>query len=131
MGFWENSWNCFLKKIPANFQKRFFWQSFHRMGPNWYYYLRSLKKLEIWGLQQNYMGVFGKEFHRFQNCFNWQSFCRMIFKHSNGENAQNFSEGSNFFSLSCKNRRIFWKSLIFLKNWCIYQICSRRRPIFL
>ena len=116
MRFWENSWNCFLKKIPANIQKRFFRQSFYRMGLNWYYYLRTLKKLELWGLLQNYMGVFGKEFHRFQSRFNWQNFCSMIFKHPNGKKAQNFSEVSNFSFFSGKTEGFFEKNLIFWKT---------------
>ena len=119
--FWENSWNFFLKKIPTKFQKRFFWQSFYRMGRNWYYYLRSLKKVEIWGLQQNYMGVFGKEFHRFQNCFNWQSFSRMIFKHSNGENAQNFSEVLTFFLFPAKTGGFFEKAWFIQKTGAYFK----------
>ena len=116
MHFGENSWNCFLKKTPANIQKRFFRQSFYRMGLNWYYYLRTLKKLELWGLLQNYMGVFGKEFHRFQSRFNWQNSCSMTFKDSNSENAQNFSEGSNFSFFSVKTEGFFEKRFIFSKS---------------
>ena len=83
------------------------------MGLNWYYYLRTLKKLELWGLLQNYMGVFGKEFHRFQNRSNWQISCSMIFKHSNGENAQNFSDGSNFSFFSGKTEGFSKKDWFF------------------
>ena len=114
MGFRENSWNC-LGEIPANFQKPFFRQRFYRMCLIWYYYLRVLKKLEFWGLLQNYMGIFGKQFQSFQNRFIWQSFCSMIFQHSNGKNAQNFSGVSNFFSF-LENRRVLWKKLDFLKK---------------
>ena len=128
--FWENNWNC-LEKISAIFQKRFFRQRFYRMGLNWYYYLRILKKLEFWGLLQNYMGVFGKKFHSFQNRFNWQSFVVWFFNILTVKMLKISQEFLTFFSLSCKNRRVFWKSLNFFKNWCIFQICSRRRPIFL
>ena len=116
MGFWENSWKCFLKKIPANFQKRFFWQSFYKMGLNWYYYLRTLKKLELWGLLQNYMGVFGKKFHRFQERSNWKSSCSMISNILTVKKAQNFSEGSNFSFFSGKTEGFFEKNLIFWKT---------------
>ena len=127
MGFWEKSWKCFMKKIPANFQKRFFWQSFYKMGLNWYYYLRTLKKLELWGLLQNYMGVFGKKFHRFQERSNWKSSCSMISNILTVKKAQNFSEGSNFSFFSGKTEGFFEKRLIFLKIWYSCQICSRRR----
>ena len=114
MGFRENSWNC-LGEISANFQKRFFRQRLYRMGLNLYYYLRILKKLEFWASLLNYTGVFGKKIHRFQNRFNWQSFCSMIFQHSNVKNAQNFSGVSNFFSF-LENRRVLWKKVDFLKK---------------
>ena len=94
----------------------FFRQRFYRMGLNCYYYLRIIKKLEFWGLLQNYMGNFGIEFHRFQNRFNWQNLCSMIFKHSNGKNAQNFSEGSNFSFFSGKTEGFFETNLIFWKT---------------
>ena len=110
-------------KIP----KMFFRQRVYRMGLNWFYYLRILKKIEFWGSLQNYMGVFGKQFHSFQNRFNWQSFCSMILQHSNGKNAQNFSGVSNFFFFPWKTEGSFEKSLNFWKNWYIFQICSRRR----
>ena len=102
-------------KNSSKFPKTFFRQRFYRMCLNLYYYLRILKKLELWGLLQNYMGVFGKRFHSFQNRFNWQSFCSMIFQHSNGKNAQSFSGVSNFFSF-LEIRRFLWKKLDFLKK---------------
>ena len=100
----------------SKFPKMFFRQRVYRMGLNWFYYLRILKKLEFWGSLQNYMGVFGKQFHSFQNRFNWQSFCSMILQHSNGKNAQNFSGVSNFFSFLEKQKGLLKKAWIFEKT---------------
>ena len=112
----------------SKFPKTFFRQRFYRMGLNWYYYLKIFQKLEFWGALQNYVGVFGKKLHSFQNRFNGQGFCSMIFQKSNSEIAQNFSGISNFFFFPGKIEGPFEKSLIFQKNWYIFQICSRRRP---
>ena len=92
---------------------------------------REFSKSLNFGMIANLRGVFGKIFQSFQNRFNWQSFCSMIFKYSNGKNAQNFPGVSNFFLFPAKTEGFFEKAWIFFKNWCIFQICSRRRPIFL
>ena len=86
------------------------------MGLNWYYYLKIFQKLEFWGALQNYMGVFGKKLHSFQNRFNWQSFCSMIFQHSNSKIAQNFSGVSNFFFFPGKTEDLLKKAWFFKKT---------------
>ena len=80
-----------------------------------YYSIRFLKKFEIWGLLQIYMAVSEKELESFQNRHNWHFFCRMLFKHSNGNNAHSFSKGPNFHLSPGKTEGFFKKAWLFLK----------------
>ena len=111
-------------KIP----KTFFRQKFYGMGLNWYYYIKILQKLEFWGALQNYMGVFGKKLHSFQNRFNGQGFAVWFFNSLTLKLLKISQEFLTFFFFPGKIEGPFEKSLIFQKNWYIFQICSRRRP---
>ena len=86
------------------------------MRLTWYYCLRNLKKLGFRGLLQNYMGVFGKILHSFQNRFTWQLFCSMLFKHSNGNNDEDFRNVLTFIFFQEKRNGFSERSLIFLKT---------------
>ena len=96
------------------FRNRTFCLKIYRMRLKWYYCLRFLKKLECYGLLQNYMGNIEKIHDSFQFLNNWQFFCSMPFKHSKGRTAQDFWKVSNFF-FSWRNKTVFKTAWFFLK----------------
>ena len=55
-------------------------------------------------------------FDSFQNQYTWQFFCSRFFKHSNGNNPQNFSNGTDFYFFPEETEGFFKNKLDFLKT---------------
>ena len=91
--------------------------------------LKNSQKVWFLGLTAKYMGVFEKVLDSFQNRNKRQFFCSMLFEHSKGNIAQNFSKAPNFIYILEKQKG-FSKKLIFFKNWYKFQLCSRMRSNF-
>ena len=120
--------DVFFRGSPWKLSRALNLQIFSRLYLRLSYCLGIHKKFDFWGFLRNYIGVFAKILVSFQNRYTWHIFCSKLFKHSNGNNAHNFSEGFDFHFSPEETEGFFGRAWFFKKNWHNCQICSRRRP---
>ena len=105
----------FFKKCQQ-FSKDAFWQISCRMRPKRYYCSRTLRKFKFGAFCKLKRVFYGIILDSLQNHYTWQLFCSMLFKHSNGNNDEDFRNDLNFIFFPGETERFFKKKLDFLEN---------------